>query len=69
VDLADLAKKAGIGHGGLRGLAAAVLGFRFSKGAQRSNWGREALSDEQIHYAAMDAWVGRELYLALSRKA
>lgn len=68
VDLADLAEKAGIGHGGLRGLAAAVLGFRFSKGAQRSNWGRESLSPEQIVYAAMDAWVGRELYLALSRK-
>lgn len=68
-DLADLAEKAGIGHGGLRGLAAAVLGFRFSKGAQRSNWGRETLTDDQIAYAAMDAWVGRELFLALNRKA
>jgi thymidylate synthase (FAD) len=68
VDLAELSTRSGIGHNGLRGLAAAVLGFRFSKGAQRSNWGRDTLTEEQIRYAAMDAWVGREIYRTLSKK-
>ena len=68
VDLAELSTRAGIGNNGLRGLAASVLGFRLSKGAQRSNWGRDTLTEDQIHYAATDAWVGREIYLALLKK-
>jgi ribonuclease D len=66
VDLADLAAKAGVRHYGLRGLAAAVLGLRVSKGAQRSNWSRASLSAGQIAYAAMDAWACREIYLRLA---
>ena len=65
VDLGDLAKKAGIKNHGLRGLAAVLLGFRISKGAQTSNWARDVLTQKQIQYAATDAWVGRKLYLAL----
>lgn len=63
--LARMAKTAGIKNHGLRGLAAVLLGFRISKGAQRSNWGRETLSNKQISYAATDAWVGREIFLRL----
>ncbi len=63
-DLGKLAKKAGIKNHGLRGLAAVYLGFRISKGAQTSNWARDVLTRQQIQYAATDAWVGRELYLA-----
>ena len=37
--------------------------MRISKGAQCSNWAREALSTKQIVYAATDAWISRELYL------
>jgi len=65
VDLGDVAKKAGIKNHGLRGLTAVLLGFRITKGAQTSNWARKELTRQQIHYAATDAWVGRELYLAL----
>ena len=43
-----------------------LLGFRISKGAQRSNWGADSLSDKQLRYAATDAWVGREIYLRLA---
>lgn len=68
VDLGDLAKKAGIHNHGLRGLAAALLGFRITKGAQTSNWARDELTPQQIRYAATDAWVGRKLYLALTDK-
>lgn len=65
VDLGSLAKKAEIQNHGLRGLAAALLGFRIAKGAQTSNWARDVLAPTQIQYAATDAWVGRELYLRL----
>lgn len=65
VGLARVAKSAGIKNHGLRGLASVLLGFRISKGAQRSNWGNENLSDKQVKYAATDAWVGREIYLRL----
>jgi ribonuclease D len=69
VDLGDLAKRAEIKNHGLRGLAAVLLGFRISKGAQTSNWANEVLAPHQIRYAATDAWVGRQLYLALTRGA
>ncbi len=65
-DLGLLAKKAGIKNHGLRGLAAVLLGFRISKGAQTTNWAKEELTPKQIRYAATDAWVGRRLYLALA---
>jgi ribonuclease D len=62
-ELATVAKESGIKNHGLRGLAAVMLGYRISKGAQRSNWGAEALSERQLRYAATDAWAGREIYL------
>ena len=46
----------------LRGLAAAFLGLRVNKAAQRSNWEAEVLSESQLVYAATDAWVCREVY-------
>ncbi|RMH72647.1 MAG: 3'-5' exonuclease domain-containing protein 2 [Gemmatimonadetes bacterium] len=63
VDLRTIAEQIGIKHTGLRSLAANLLGFRVSKSAQLSNWAREELSQNQIIYAATDAWVSRELYL------
>jgi len=65
VGLTRIAKYAGIKNHGLRGLAAVLLGFRISKGAQRSNWGSDTLTQKQINYAATDAWVGREIFLRL----
>jgi len=67
VDLSWIAKRAGILNHGLRGLTAVLLGFRISKGAQRSNWGREILTPAQVRYAATDAWVSRKIYLQLKR--
>ena len=66
IELADRAKEIGIQNMGLRGMTAAVLGFRISKGASTSNWENINLTNPQIKYAATDAWVGRELYLAIS---
>ena len=64
-DLEALTDERGIRNNGLRSLAAAVLGVRISKGAQRSNWSRTPLLPKQVAYAATDAWVSREIYLAL----
>jgi ribonuclease D len=68
VDLAEPAKKSNLSNFGLRGLAAVLLGIRIPKGAQRSNWAKEKLSENQIRYAATDAWAGREIYLEMLRK-
>lgn len=63
VELSKVAKAAGIKNHGLRGMTAVLLGFRISKSSQRSNWAADRLTQKQIHYAATDAWVGRELYM------
>jgi len=62
-ELATVAKAAGLKNHGLRGLTAVMLGYRIAKGAQRSNWGADTLSEKQLRYAATDAWAGREIYL------
>lgn len=67
VGLGKMSKEKGIKNHGLRGLAAVVLGLRISKSAQTTNWAKDELTRSQIRYAATDAWVGRELYLQLSR--
>ncbi len=65
VDLGVVTNKLNMKTHGLRNMAANLLGFRITKGAQCSNWERVNLSNQQIMYAATDAWVSRELYLAL----
>jgi len=67
VELGKMAAKAGIKASGVRTLAAHLLGFRVSKGAQTSNWERGELTPAQISYAATDAWVCREIFLELKK--
>jgi len=67
VELGRMAAKAGIKASGVRTLAAQLLGFRVSKGAQCSNWERDELTPAQIIYAATDAWVCREIFLFLEK--
>jgi ribonuclease D len=69
VDLGKMAARKGIKVGGVRTLAAQLLGFRISKGAQCSNWARSELAPAQVVYAATDAWVCREIYLYLDKMA
>jgi ribonuclease D len=64
-ELGPLADQVGVEANGLRSLAACVLGIRISKSAQRSNWARAQLTQEQIRYAATDAWVSREIHQRL----
>jgi len=63
VDLGLLARRRGLAQSGVRNLAALFLGVRIPKGAQTSNWAARALTQQQITYAATDAWVCRELHL------
>jgi len=62
IDLAPLAKQAGLQVESVKKLTALLLGFRISKSAQTSNWEVDQLSTKQIEYAATDAWVCLELY-------
>ena len=64
-DLGTLAKQQGATQTGVRNLAAMYLGFRIPKGAKTTNWARSRLTQQQVVYAATDAWVCRELYLKL----
>jgi ribonuclease D len=63
LDLGEVAKGQGLRQSGVRNLAGLFLGFRIPKGAQTSNWAAPRLSEQQIRYAATDAWACRELYL------
>ena len=65
LDLSTISAKTGMQTHGLRNLAANLLGFRISKSAQCSNWSKDVLTKQQVIYAATDAWISREIYLAM----
>jgi ribonuclease D len=65
VELADMAKGAGLMEEGVKKLTGLLLGFRVSKTAQTSNWEAAALNEKQISYAATDAWVCLEIFKKL----
>jgi len=67
VELADLAKKAGLEIEGVKRLAGLLLGFRISKSVQTSNWEAPSLNEKQISYAATDAWVCLEIFKKLTK--
>lgn len=68
IDLQQYVKPFGIADNGLKKLVANVLGFRISKKSQTSNWEQEPLTQEQIEYAATDAWVCRQIYHILQNQ-
>jgi ribonuclease D len=63
VDLGATARRHNIERSGVRTLAALFLGMRIPKGAKTTNWAARELSQQQIAYAATDAWACREIYL------
>ena len=64
-DVGAMAQRHGLKQSGVRNLAGLFLGFRIPKGTKTSNWSRPTLSEQQIVYAATDAWACRQLYLRL----
>jgi len=67
IELSDIAKIKKLKNFGLKGMTEEVLNLTLSKRAKLSNWEASELKNDQIHYAATDAWIGRELYLALTK--
>ncbi|MBP8677425.1 Ribonuclease D [bioreactor metagenome] len=65
VDLQTIGNNWLIKEKSVRKMAAIVLGVRVSKSQQLSNWEADVLSDAQVNYAAIDAWVCRQMYLKL----
>ena len=63
LDLGGVARRHGYGQTGLRNLAGLFLDARIPKGAKTSNWATAQLTQQQIAYAATDAWACRELFL------
>jgi ribonuclease D len=62
INLDQLAKQRGFPQTGLRSLVAILLQSRLSKACQKSNWAQDPLSQEQLIYAATDAWVCLKLF-------
>ncbi len=54
------------GNSSLQEVTRKYLKFDISKDGQVSDWGASELSMEQLEYAALDAWLVRELYGILS---
>jgi ribonuclease D len=62
-DLGHVAKRHGLKQTGVRNLAGIFLSARITKGAKTTNWAARHLTQQQMTYAATDAWICRELYL------
>ena len=69
VDLQTMVKGYGIADVSVKKMAAIVLGVKVSKAQRLSNWEADRLTDAQSKYAAIDAWICREIYLALGSRA
>lgn len=67
VELQELAKANGLQNFGLQGMTEEVLQARLSKRAKITNWEASELTDQQIKYAATDAWIGFKLFHRLRK--
>lgn len=65
VDLQTEAVKYGIEEKSLRKISGIVLGERVSKAQRLSNWSAQTLTEQQVQYAATDAYISREIYVTL----
>lgn len=67
VNLQSEVKEYGITDLSVKKMAAIVLGVKISKAQRLSNWEAKALTSAQSKYAAIDAWICREIYLTLEK--
>jgi ribonuclease D len=65
VDLQKIVANYGISDLSLQKIYAILFGEKISKSQRLSNWEAETLTDAQQHYAALDAWATRRIYLKL----
>lgn len=68
-ELADEAKNQDYQNFGLRALTAIFLKQRLSKRAKISNWEQPRLTSSQLEYAALDSWVGLQIYYKINDKS
>jgi ribonuclease D len=68
VELQHLAKEKGLKNFGLKGMTEEVLQARLSKRTKMTNWEAPRLSEQQLMYAATDAWIGLKIYERLSER-
>ena len=66
VDLQKLVEDYGIKEKSVKKMSAIIMGLKVSKSQQLSNWEAPQLSGAQLKYAAIDAWICREIYLKLN---
>lgn len=66
VELQTVAKSKGLENFGLKGMTEEVLQQSLSKASKITNWEARELTDQQLMYAATDAWVGLKIYQKLS---
>lgn len=65
IDLQSVIGKYGIEELSVKKMSAIVLGVRVSKAQRLSNWEAANLTESQQHYAAVDAWICRQIYTKL----
>lgn len=65
VELQNLARVKGLKNRGLKGMAEEVMNASISKANKMTNWEREDLNQDQLMYAATDAWIGLAIYRRL----
>lgn len=57
IDLSEIARSKGYKKSSLRALSAIHLNQRIVKSSQKTNWARTNLTEQQLRYAATDAWA------------
>jgi len=65
IDLQKIIADYGIEEMSLQKMYALIFKKKISKTQRLSNWEATELSEAQMHYAAMDAWACRKIYLHL----
>ena len=68
VEIGQLARKTGCQKSSLKYLAKEIMGLEISKKSRLTNWEKTVLTEDQIAYAAADAYLSRELFLRLRVK-
>lgn len=66
VDVQKIGKEKGLKNLGLKKMTQEVFNANLFKGPKMTNWERQHLTDEQLLYAATDAWIGLQLYRELN---
>ncbi|MFZ4724675.1 MAG: 3'-5' exonuclease [Paludibacter sp.] len=65
IDIQTIAKNYGIMELSLQKIYAILFGSKISKSQRLTNWENAELSEQQLRYAATDAWASLQIYLQL----